>query len=374
LREHFDLGPDARMTVTVNDPSLGRVRVNSLRLSASDRPWEGDYFHGIPIEVEAIPAPGCEFVAWEGVANAPALASIRPTGDMSLQARFRRADGTIGPWPHAVELWQGEYRFEAFPADTAPGDYPPGMVFLLTPTRDPGLEADFDNPWVLPYDLPSRSRVRGLDGRGFSFLNTGNPQESTGAGYLGTALLALRTEGVRNLQVSWVGGTVSPGERHYALRLQYRLGTSGSFLEVTDAAGQAVEYQRSEIAGAFQAIGPVQLPAAAEGQPVVHLRWVYHRVPGGLDSGTRDELRVDDIRVWGQPAAPALYLETESGTGRGVFVATGVFGRPALLQSSVDLVAWTTEAVVPGTLEGRITVPMTFNELTPARFFRLWYP
>jgi hypothetical protein len=374
LRDQFALGPDVRIRLHVDDPGLGRIRINTLRLPASELPWEGVYFQGVPLEVEAVPAPGCEFVGWEGAPNAPALARLTPAADLDLQAWFRRVPGEPGPWPRPFDLWQGEYRFESFPADTPPGESPSSTVFLQTPTRDPGLDATFELPWTLPYNLGSRSRVRGLGGRGCSFLNTGNPQEAAGAGYAGAALLALRTEGVRDVYVSWVGGTVTPNERPYALRLQYRVGTRGEFLDVADADGHPVEYARSEIPGDFRKLGPVRLPSTTDDQPVVHLRWVYYRVAGGPDSGARDELRLDEIRVWGQPAAPTLRLEVEPGTGRGWFTITGLFVREARLESSTNLIDWTAEAMVPASREGRVTVPVTLDGRNPGRFYRLWFP
>ena len=374
LIEHFGLAGTARLTVRVSDPARGRVRVNSLRLPPGTGEWSGQYFRGVAIELEALPEPGAEFAGWDGLAGAPALVRLTPEADLDLRAVFRPAEAPpLLPQPWA--LWQGEYRFDALPADTPAGVYPPAMVFLQSTARDPGLDATFDLPWRLPYNLASRSRVNGLDGRGVSFLNTGNAQDTAGAGYLGAALLALNTEGVRRVQVVWTGGTVTPNSREYALRLQYRVGASGPFADVTDPAGRPVEYRRSATPGDFQVLGPVELPAAADHQPLVQLRWVYYRTGAGPDSGARDELRLDDLRVRAlESAPPTLVLRPGPVSGLLLLEAHGLFQRLAQVQSTRDFVAWEDEQFLQGGWDGRgqLLVPLTPDR--PTRFFRLWTP
>ncbi len=373
LVEHFGLAGTAELRVRISDPARGRVRVNSLRLPAGLGEWSGVYFRGVPVGVEALPAPGAEFAGWEELPGAPALVRLPLAEDLELTARFQPAGQSVrGPAPFA--LWQGEYRFDALPADTPAGSYPPAMIFLQTATRDPDLDATFETPWTLPYNLPTRSRVKGLDGRGLSFLNTGNPQEAPGAGYLGAALLALNTEGVRAVQVTWTGGTVTPNSRPYALRLQYRVGDSGPFADVLDAGGQPVEYRRRDAAGDFAVLGPVELPAAADNQPLVQLRWVYYRTGDGPDSGARDELRLDDIRVAAQPAPPQLRVVQEPLTSRYWLEVVGLYRRPARVQSSEDLVHWTDEGLIEGGWDGRATRALEPPPLETVRFYRLQLP
>jgi hypothetical protein len=373
LVEHFGLAGTAELLVRVNDPARGRVRVNSLRLPAGTREWSGLYFRGVPVEVEALPEPGAEFAGWEELPGAPALVRLALDGVVELTAAFQPAGEPV-PLPKPFALWQGEYRFDALPADTPPGTCPPAMIFLQTATRDPGLDAAFENPWTLPYNLTSRSRVNGLDGRGVSFLNTSNPQEVSGAGYLGAAVLALNTEGVRRVRVTWTGGTVTPNSRPYALRLQYRVGDAGPFTDVADAAGRPVEYRRSPVAGDFAVLGPVELPALVDNRPLVQLRWVYYRTGEGPDSGARDELRLDDIRVSAEPAPPKLRVVQELLTRRYWLEAAGLYRRPARVQSSDDLVHWTDEGAIEGGWDGRAARPLDPPLPETARFYRLLLP
>ena len=204
---------------------------------------------------------------------------------------------------------------------------------------------------------------------------TGNAQDTAGAGYLGAALLALNAEGVRRVQVVWTGGTVTPNSREYALRLQYRVGASGPFADVTDPAGRPVEYRRSATPGDFQVLGPVELPAAADNQPLVQLRWVYYRTSAGPNSGARDELRLDDIRVRVlETVPPVLTLQPAPLSGLALLEARGLFRRLAQVQSTRDFVTWEDEQFLQGGWDGRgqLLVPLLPDR--PTCFFRLWAP
>ncbi len=73
-REHVmqHLGPTdtSRITLNVNDYQMGEVGINTIRINPSTDgvegpnpyPWQGVYFHDVPITAYAIPKPGYEFV------------------------------------------------------------------------------------------------------------------------------------------------------------------------------------------------------------------------------------------------------------------------------------------------------------------------
>jgi len=60
----FSLNGTARVTANVTDPGSGSIRVNSIVPKAY--PFSGTYYKNIPIQLEAIPAPGYRFSHWEG--------------------------------------------------------------------------------------------------------------------------------------------------------------------------------------------------------------------------------------------------------------------------------------------------------------------
>lgn len=207
------------------------------------------------------------------------------------------------PTPH--DLSQGEYVFAGWPSASPAGTYPPNMRFHRGGGQDPGLAAQPTADYVLGYSLTAGPRITGLGADGFSFLNTGT------GGDLGAAVMAVNTTGQQNVQVSWLGGTVATGGRAYALRLQYRVGDSGAFVDVPGP----VEYLSNATAGHSQAFNTA-LPQAAANQPLVYLRWKYYQISG---SGTRPALRVANIRVAGSDSPG-------SGTGTARFSPDAVRG------------------------------------------------
>ncbi len=217
---------------------------------------------------------------------------------------------TLYPEPH--DLSEGMYEFTHWYSDEPEGSFPPNMVFLQTRMDDPRLDDEMVEPYHIPfyneeynayhaddqgmfgsvYQLTGRTRITGLEADGISFINTGRGRD------LGAAVLGLNTTGQRDISVEWKGGTVIPNSRVYHIRLQYRIGRDGPFVDVHDV-GVPVQYKRSEIVGHSESFGPVTLPEVAEDQPYIQLRWKYYYTGDRLDDdvGRRDELRIGDIRV-----------------------------------------------------------------------------
>jgi hypothetical protein len=231
-----------------------------------------------------------------------------PLLSVSHPARAAVFQAAASPQPHVLSA--GPYWFSDWDAESPAGTYPPNMVFLQTPLSDPGLEVEMDSAWTMPYNLTNRSRINGLGTDGFAFINTTNPQDVEGAGYLGAAVLALNTLGEGQIRVTWTGGTVLSNSRVYGIRLQYRVGTEGTFANVLNAQGDPVEYIRNSDAGHARVIGPVNLPASLANQPHVELRWKYHYISG--DSGARAQLRISDILVTSGTAVAAKLAITEA--------------------------------------------------------------
>ena len=203
-------------------------------------------------------------------------------------------------YPQAHVLANGGYSFAEWSSGESAGNYPPHMLFLQSDQNDTALStpllfayripvADASDPADAdyPYAATARTRINGLGANGIAFINTGRSRD------LGGAMLALDTRNVTAASLSWLGGTVLANSRVYAIRLQYRVGTTGDFVDVLDANGQAVEYVRNTSSGHVEQKGPVSLPEAALGQQYVQLLWRYYRVSG--DSGARAQLRLDNI-------------------------------------------------------------------------------
>ncbi len=62
--DRFDLSGTEDISIDISDTQAGSVRINSIVLNSY--PFNGTYFKNVPIELEAIPAPGYHFSHWEG--------------------------------------------------------------------------------------------------------------------------------------------------------------------------------------------------------------------------------------------------------------------------------------------------------------------
>ncbi|GAB3713710.1 hypothetical protein GCM10027592_53150 [Spirosoma flavus] len=305
ILSQFNLSGTSSLTVDVSNTAAGYVKVNTIDLlpttvgvPATPYPWKGIYFKGNPIRVVAKAKAGFKFTGWkEGsvTVSTDTAFSYNPTSDRRLVAAFEPDYSTSLP-PHVLST--GDYRFEAWPASSPAGTYPAHMQLVSMNQADPPLSATYALADTVKgaYNLTSSTRINGLEANGLSFINTGGTNPGYQATSLGAAVLALRTSGVSKASVRWVGGTVTPGARQYRIRLRYRIGNSGPFVDLLDASNQVVEYVRSETANQSSMIGPIDLPALLLNQPYVQLAWQYYYTGVGT-SGSRDQLRLDDILI-----------------------------------------------------------------------------
>lgn len=108
---HFGLGGTMNITLNVNDPAQGKVRLNSLLIdgnlpglanASQPYPWSGVYFQGNPVTVTALPEPGYMFVGWQGSASTqPTLTFTPGAAAVSLTALFAPDPAP----PVAVHAW-----------------------------------------------------------------------------------------------------------------------------------------------------------------------------------------------------------------------------------------------------------------------------
>lgn len=260
------------------------------------------------------------FTAWTdkplvvGPSVADHLLTLSPLYRGDAVVTVQASDGVTTPiqnsfrvlvYPKAHPLSDGDFTFGDWSPEQPENTFPESMLFLQSDTSDPTADTPLLYPYFIPHDgddgyhaddldiigfpymTTGRTRLNGLDEDGISFINTGRLRD------LGGALIALDTSTAEAVGLSWVCQTLHENFRQYGIRLQYRIGPTGSFADVLDE-GTAVEYL-SGGDGHTQVFGPIRLPDAAMGRPHVQLLWRYYHVSG--TSGARAQIRLDDIEI-----------------------------------------------------------------------------
>jgi len=308
IRSYFQISSNINITLDVNESDYGSININSLLVNAdlpavdpvSPYPWTGIYFHDIPVKLAAASNSGYQFDFWTigGDTLYEQDLTLAFQNDIHIKAYFS-VDSSFDFFPEPYHVDNCAYVFNFWDENSPAGSYPMNMVFVYMNEDDPGLDAEIEGFTEGVYDLESRTRINGLSHDGFSFINTGNTDGNPGfpGRRLGGALLGISTLDTDELFVKWEGGTVIPNSRAYAIRLQYRLGDEGEFMDLLDREGNPIEYVRSEETGHFEIIGPFALPQDAMERPYVQLFWRYYHTGERLDdeSGARDQLRIGQI-------------------------------------------------------------------------------
>lgn len=212
------------------------------------------------------------------------------------------ADFRVLVYPSAINIANNAFSFTEWSPEKEDFEYPDNMIFLQTNATDPDLDFPLLYPYFVPHDdyndddmhtigFPynntRRTRINALGNDGISFINTGRDRD------LGGALLAINTTDLNHGYISWTGGTVLLNERVYGLRLQYRIGTEGEFIDFLED-NEPIEYFPF-YDGHFIEFKDIPMPQEILNQEYVQLLWKYYWYVG--DSGPRAELRLDDIQV-----------------------------------------------------------------------------
>ncbi len=130
---------------------------------------------------------------------------------------------------------------------------------------------------------------------------------ASGTQAAGAFVVAIDTTGKTNIQVSWIARTIlQQSSRDNSIALQYRIGTSGNFNDLNPS----VYTSAGNAAGRAASFGPISLPAMAENQPIVQVRWIYWESAGS--TGSRDRIAIDEISI---TADNTVTPTSPSGTG-----------------------------------------------------------
>jgi hypothetical protein len=100
ILQYFDIDTTIRIQLDVDNPMEGTIRINTIQIRSgtpgvndNPYPWAGQYFKGVPVEIEAIPEDGYEFSHWEGsVTEISPLVIFDSGDDLSLKAFFLKTE------------------------------------------------------------------------------------------------------------------------------------------------------------------------------------------------------------------------------------------------------------------------------------------
>jgi hypothetical protein len=266
-------------------------------------------------------------------------------------------------YPTPWDLSSGNYSITSWANSSTAGTYPASMVFHTFLDRiEPFAGAYNQTPngnWALAYNLSSGPRINGRDAAGIEFTQTGTAQAGN-CSFVGAAVLSVRTIGRAGVNVSFKAKTVSVQPRPYVLRLQYRIGNSGNWVEAVGTDGGYIEH-RSLSNGTSVVNYTYSMPVALENQTEVQLRWLYFQ--DGAGSGNRPSIQLDDVAVTSTPIAGTptnLWLTSMSPLTPSANIpftiivrSTDNSGAPKNVSANTTVTLWALNGT--GTLSGTVT-------------------
>lgn len=320
IAQVFDLPGSVDVTLDVSDPDHGYIQINTVDIAAgtpgvadTPYPWTGTYYRTVPISFTAKPAAGYVFAGWEGDTDAT-QANFHKTFNVATPVYVKAVFEEAGTGSDLLPLASQDFNFSEW-ADSNPAEtYPDFMTFhRSTNPSDVNFDilADGTGPYDCGYNLTSRPRINGLGADGFGFLSTGSPQyDNCSEGnaaldrYVGSASIALNTEGVTEANMTWTARLVNTGARQFAVRLQYRIGGAGPYIEMDE---NTTFSSLGKPAGSSETF-TIGLPAEVLNQTEVHLRFVYYQEAG--TNGNRPQIGIDDITISTDPLATPVLLSS----------------------------------------------------------------
>jgi hypothetical protein len=100
IQDNFQLPNQVEVTLYAQPEGSGAIRISTI--TPDTNPWQGIYFNGVPIQIEAIPAPGYNFSHWSGnnlitTPNNPLFSGILANPAPFFQANFVAYNTAIEP-------------------------------------------------------------------------------------------------------------------------------------------------------------------------------------------------------------------------------------------------------------------------------------
>ena len=269
LRDYFQLGEARWVNLHVADAAQGDVRINTATLSGNggeSLDWQGMYFEGMPLDIEAVARPGYRFSHWEGLPlGTPQKTSFPIEGQQDITAHFEAV--------HLLHYWHFNHLADSRHG-TVPADYSfSGDALISYPGTGGGYmdmvdEGSTLNAWM--------SEAAG------NALRVRNPSDSR------ELLLELPTTGFRDIGLQYAFMRTPNGAQ--TQQVYYRLGVDEDWIPIGDTVHVTEEFAR--VAYDFSGIeGVDDNPNFA-----VRIRFL-----GPETTGEQGNNRFDNISLTGMP-------------------------------------------------------------------------
>ncbi len=121
---------------------------------------------------------------------------------------------------------------------------------------------------------------------------------ASGSNAAGAFITAINTTGLTNVQIQWtIRLILQQTIKDNSIALQYRIGGTATdpFINI----GTTSTYSSTGQVALHSQSFTETLPAAAENQPVVYIRWIYWESANTGTGGGRDRLAIDEINITG---------------------------------------------------------------------------
>ncbi len=209
--------------------------------------------------------------------------------------------------PEAHRLAESPYFFSFWDAESNPGTYPENMAFqIFSDAQEPKKSSMPISDWNCYYNLDNKSRFVGLGDDGIGFINTSDVQEAESClpnsiiGKVGAVVLAVNTEGITEVELSWKIRLIKQGDgypfpREFHLEAEYSIGQSNAWESFPASLVYSSKEKEDGEVKSFALI----LPEECENQEYVLIRWRYYQTEE-MSGGKRPLIGLDDIKVYGQ--------------------------------------------------------------------------
>lgn len=270
IRNFFKIPGNVNITLNVSDAGHGYIKINTIDIlkdtpgiADNPYPWTGVYFQGIPVQLEAIPAPGYVFSHWEGIGNAisPIESRTFTQNSASVKAHFKK--GQI------LHSWNFNYLPQGNISDI-PADLNAGNQGLITYQGNGAGYMDRVNDGTL---------INAIEGVHAGYgLRVRNPSADR------ELVIEAPTTGFRNIVFSYATMRTTNGAE--IQKVQYRTSLDGEWQDLGDIVRVEEQWKLQRFI----------LPASADNNPDFALKILFR---GEQSKGESGNNRFDNIRIEG---------------------------------------------------------------------------